>query len=78
MNWGLIPFWTKDNETAQHNKQLALNARSETIFEKPMFKQSILSKRCLVVVDGFFEWRHLNNQSYPVLHQVSWIISHLL
>jgi putative SOS response-associated peptidase YedK len=30
-----------------------------------MFRQSILSKRCLVVVDGFFEWRHVNNKSYP-------------
>ena len=65
MNWGLIPYWTKYNETALHIKQLALKARSETIFEKPIFGQSILSKRCLVVVDGFFEWRHLNNKSYP-------------
>ena len=65
MNWGLIPFWTKYNETAHRIKQLALNARSETIFEKPMFRQSILSKRCQVVVDGFYEWRHLNNKSYP-------------
>jgi putative SOS response-associated peptidase YedK len=65
MNWGLIPYWTKYNETALRMKQLALNARSETIFEKPMFKQSILSKRCLVVVDGFFEWRHLNDKRYP-------------
>jgi putative SOS response-associated peptidase YedK len=62
MNWGLIPFWTKYNETAQRIKQLALNARSETIFEKPIFRQSILSKRCLVVVTGFFEYRGL---SYP-------------
>lgn len=65
MDWGLIPFWTKDNETAQQNKQLALNARSETIFEKSMFKDGILSQRCLVIIDGFFEWRHFNNQSYP-------------
>jgi putative SOS response-associated peptidase YedK len=65
LNWGLIPYWTKYNETAQRIKQLALNARSETIFEKPIFRQSILSKRCLVVVDGFFEWKHLNNKSYP-------------
>jgi len=65
MNWGLIPFWTKDNETAQRNKQLALNARSETVFEKPMFKNCVLSRRCLVIVDGFFEWRHLNGKSFP-------------
>jgi len=65
MNWGLIPCWTKYNETAQRIKHIALNARSETIFEKPLFKKSILSKRCMVIVNGFFEWRHLNNKSYP-------------
>jgi putative SOS response-associated peptidase YedK len=65
MSWGLIPFWVKDDETALRIKKRALNARSETIFDKPMFKQSIVSKRCLVLVDGFFEWRHLNNKSYP-------------
>ena len=65
MNWGLIPFWVKDDETALRIKKRALNARSETIFDKPMFRQSIISKRCLVLVDGFFEWRHLNNKSYP-------------
>ena len=65
INWGLIPFWVKDDETALRIKKRALNARSKTIFDKPMFRQSIISKRCLVLVDGFFEWRHLNNKSYP-------------
>ena len=65
MNWGLIPHWTKDNETAQSIKQLALNAWSESIFEKPIFKQNILSKRWLVVVAGFSKWLRLNNKRYP-------------
>jgi putative SOS response-associated peptidase YedK len=65
MQWGLIPFWVKDEENAIKIKQYALNARSETIFTKPMFKHSIQSKRCLVLVDGFFEWRHISNKRYP-------------
>jgi putative SOS response-associated peptidase YedK len=65
MRWGLIPSWCKDDETALRIKQYALNARCETVFSKPMFKHCILSKRCLVLVDGFFEWRHVNGKRYP-------------
>ncbi len=65
MHWGLIPNWCKDNTTASKLKQMTLNARCETIFDKPMFKQCIISKRCQVLVDGFFEWRHYYNKSYP-------------
>ena len=42
-----------------------MNARSETIFEKPSFRHAIRSKRCLVIVDGFFEWRHEGRKRYP-------------
>jgi putative SOS response-associated peptidase YedK len=65
LNWGLIPFWVKDESTALRIRQQALNARAETIFTKPMFRHSIVAKRCLVLVDGFFEWRHENKKSYP-------------
>jgi putative SOS response-associated peptidase YedK len=51
--WGLIPFWAKD--LAIGNK--LINARSETILEKPTFKNSFRNKRCLVLSDGFYEWR---------------------
>ena len=64
-NWGLIPFWVKDDATALSIRQRALNARAETIFEKPMFRQAIMAKRCLVLVDGFFEWRHEYRKNYP-------------
>jgi putative SOS response-associated peptidase YedK len=63
--WGLIPFWVKDETTAQKIRQQTLNARAETIFTKPAFRYSISSRRCLAIVDGFFEWRHINNKSYP-------------
>jgi len=63
--WGLIPFWVKDNESAVKIRQRTLNARAETIFQKPAFRHSIRSKRCLVIADGFFEWRHENKRKYP-------------
>jgi len=63
--WGLIPFWVKDKEKALKIRQRTLNARAETIFQKPAFRHSIRSKRCLIIVDGFFEWRHKNKKKYP-------------
>ena len=51
--WGLIPFWAK--EASIGNKMI--NAKSETILEKPSFKAPFKSRRCLVLADGFFEWK---------------------
>lgn len=56
-NWGLIPQWAKD---ASFRKNM-LNARIETIQEKPSFRDS-LSRRCLVLADGFFEWQWLDEE----------------
>ena len=53
MKWGLIPFWAKDISIG--NK--LINAKAETITEKPSFKQSFFHKRCLVPADGFYEWK---------------------
>lgn len=63
--WGLVPFWVKDENSAKRIRSRTLNARAETIFEKPAFRHSIRSKRCLVLVDGFYEWRQENNRKYP-------------
>ena len=51
--WGLIPFWAKDISIG--NK--LINAKSETILEKPSFRNSFKSRRCLVLSDGFYEWK---------------------
>jgi putative SOS response-associated peptidase YedK len=56
MEWGLVPNWVKDEKTASDMRNVTLNARSETLFEKPSFR-SILKKRCLVLVNGFYEWQ---------------------
>jgi putative SOS response-associated peptidase YedK len=68
--WGLIPFWVKDEASARELRKRTVNARAETIFEKPAFRHSIMTKRCLVIVDGFYEWRHENRQSYPYYIQL--------
>ena len=65
MRWGLIPSWTPNEEKANEFQDMALNAKAETIFEKPMFRKPILSKRCILPVDGFFEWRTINKLKYP-------------
>ena len=56
-NWGLIPSWSKDEDI----KKLTLNARIETIEEKPSFRNSI-NKRCLVIANGFYEWQWLDSK----------------
>jgi putative SOS response-associated peptidase YedK len=51
--WGLIPFWAKDPEIGNR----MINARAETLTDKPAFKGPFRYKRCLVLADGFYEWR---------------------
>ena len=53
MKWGLIPSWSK--EINMGNK--LINARSETLHEKPSFRESFKNKRCLIPADGFIEWK---------------------
>jgi putative SOS response-associated peptidase YedK len=52
MRWGLIPFWAKEPTM----KGPTFNARADTVAEKPMFRAPFEKRRCLVVVDGFYEW----------------------
>ncbi|MBD0830900.1 SOS response-associated peptidase [Aestuariibaculum sp. TT11] len=63
--WGLIPDWVRDEEDVKQIWNKTLNARGETIFEKPAFKNSAEHHRCLIYVDGFYEHHHLGNKTYP-------------
>jgi putative SOS response-associated peptidase YedK len=53
LRWGLIPFWAKDEEIGYR----MINARAETLKEKPSFRNSLKRKRCLVLADIFYEWQ---------------------
>jgi putative SOS response-associated peptidase YedK len=59
MRWGLVPFWDKSEKP----KITPINARSEDVTEKPMFKQAIQQRRCLVPADGFFEWKRFGEEA---------------
>jgi putative SOS response-associated peptidase YedK len=52
MQWGLVPSWSKDPSVGSK----MINARSETITEKPSFRQSVPGRRCIIPMSGFYEW----------------------
>ena len=54
--WGLIPHWVKDGQKADWIRRMTYNAKSETVQEKPSFRDSIKNKKCLIIADGFYEW----------------------
>lgn len=59
--WGLIPHWAKDPKIGSR----AFNARADTVAQKPMFRSAFRSKRCLVPVDGFYEWKREGADKRP-------------
>lgn len=66
MHFGLVPYWAK-SETSK-----SMNARAETILEKPTFKPLMLQhKRCLVLSDGYFEWRKEGKKRFPYRIEVN-------
>ncbi len=58
VRWGLVPGWAKSPEAFQAN---LFNARSETLAEKPTFKNAVKSRRCLIPTSGFYEWQRLDS-----------------
>lgn len=61
LRWGLIPYWADDRSIGSR----LVNARSETAAEKPAFRDAFERRRCLVVADGFFEWKPVNRHKQP-------------
>ena len=60
LKWGLIPSWAKDKDF-----KAVINARLETIDEKVSFKKLIKNNRCVVVADGFYEWKRKDKEKIP-------------
>jgi len=59
--WGLIPSWSREHPTANS----LINARAETLAEKPSFKHAFHHRRCLIPATGFFEWQHTELGKHP-------------
>lgn len=69
-HWGLIPAFCKTVKDVKDMMVKTLNAKSETVFALPSFKNSIRQKRCMILVDGFYEWRTLGKLKYPYFIQL--------
>lgn len=61
LRWGLVPFWAKDPSIGNR----MINARAETIAEKPSFRNAYKKRRCLILADGFYEWRQEGDGKTP-------------
>ncbi|MCC6422021.1 MAG: SOS response-associated peptidase [Phycisphaerales bacterium] len=61
LHWGLIPFWAKAPDMGGR----MINARAETVAEKPAFREPFRRRRCLIPIDGFYEWQRLGTQKQP-------------
>jgi putative SOS response-associated peptidase YedK len=59
--WGLVPSWAKDPQIGNR----MINARAETVPQKPSFKAAFIQRRCLIPVDGFYEWKKEGNYKIP-------------
>lgn len=61
VRWGLVPSWAKDPTTGYR----MINARAETLAEKPAFRRPLRRQRCLIPADGFYEWQRLGTRKVP-------------
>jgi putative SOS response-associated peptidase YedK len=61
LKWGLVPFWAKDPNIGYK----MINARSETIVDKPAYREAFKNRRCLIPADGFYEWKTEGKSKHP-------------
>lgn len=61
LKWGFVPSWSKDMSFGSH----LINARSETVAEKPTFRHAIKYRRCIIPSSGFYEWEHSGGKKQP-------------
>lgn len=63
--WGLVPSWAKDSKNSSH----LINARMESLREKPSFRSAFKHRRCLIPADGFYEWERRNGKQAFHIHR---------
>lgn len=66
LHWGLIPIWAKDKKIAYST----INARADTVATKPAFRSAFKSRRCLALVDGYYEWLREGKSKLPFHYQI--------
>jgi putative SOS response-associated peptidase YedK len=66
MRWGLVPFWAKDPKIGYK----MINARAETLDERPAYKHPFRKQRCLIPADGFYEWKRSGKTKQPYRFQI--------
>jgi putative SOS response-associated peptidase YedK len=66
LRWGLIPHWAKDIKIGHK----MINARAETLAQKPSFRAAFKKRRCLIAADGFYEWKHSGKAKQPIYVQM--------
>jgi putative SOS response-associated peptidase YedK len=69
VRWGFIPSWAKKEHLEKMGSKLLINARGETVGEKPTFRSAFKRRRCLVPANGFYEWRTEKGARQPYLVQ---------
>ena len=66
LRWGLIPPWAKDTKIAYST----INARADTVATKPAFRSAFKKRRCLIIADGYYEWRKEGKAKLPLYYQI--------
>lgn len=66
LHWGLIPSWAKDAKLAAST----INARGESVAEKPAFRAAFTRRRCLILADGYFEWKAVGKKKLPIWYRL--------
>jgi putative SOS response-associated peptidase YedK len=69
-HWGLVPAWIKDEEKASQIRSSTVNARAETMYDKPSFRKAANSQHCLILADGFYEFQDVKGKKYPYFIQL--------
>ncbi len=65
LTWGLIPAWIANEEKAKSIRFKTLNSRADTLLTKASFREPARKQRCLILADGFFDWREYKGKKYP-------------